>query len=113
MATNADSLCCWDCFIHRYKPRKASVLGNSTDSKNTIKSYGVADALTHSVYGGKALDPEWDLEPVQLGSGGDGQGGAWNQPQWFGQESHVRSEKPAKQPPAPKWWPKNTESSSS
>lgn len=82
-----------------YHPRKASVLGNSTDSKNVVNSYGVADALTHSVYNnGKALKPEWDLQPVEPED--------WNAPQWYGKSNHVATKKPATAPAAPKWWPK-------
>ena len=37
--------------------RKSAVLGDG-GSRKIMKSYGVADAFTHSVYGGKALNSE-------------------------------------------------------
>jgi len=83
-----------------YHPRKASVLGNSTDSTNCIESFGAADALSHAVYGGKALKPEWDLKPVEPKS--------HSSPEWFGLKAHERTQQPAKQPPPPKWWPKES-----
>jgi len=79
-------------------PRKTAILGTSSATSNVITSYGVADALSHAVYGGKAIKPEWDLEPATPQE--------WCKPEWFGKEEHVKSEKPAQPPKAPSWWPK-------
>ena len=84
-----------------FKPRKASILGNSKDSANVVDSFGAADALSHSVYGGNALNPEWDLQPTQPQALGE----LSVAPQWFGAAEHVKSQQPAKQPDPPNWWP--------
>merc|ERR1719498_1251025 len=63
--------------------RKATVLGDGgTQAK--MKSFGVKDAFTHAVYGGKALKPEWGIEqskPIK----------PYSAPSWYGHRKTERA----------------------
>lgn len=75
--------------------RKTAELGDGS-SRRIIKSYGVADAFTHSVYGGKALNSEWDIKPKPFKP--------VSAPAWFGHRSSDPSNKSSAKFQKPDWF---------
>lgn len=75
--------------------RKSSVLGDGGGNK-LMRSFGVADAFTHSVYGGKALNSKWDLKPKPFQTA--------PAPDWYGHRSSDPSNKPSTKFQKPDWF---------
>lgn len=76
--------------------RQATVLGDGgTQAK--MKSFGVQDAFTHAVYGGKALKSEWGIEqskPIK----------PYSAPSWYGHRKTERATTAAVSYKKPDWF---------
>lgn len=75
--------------------RKSCVIGDGGGNRR-MRSFGVADAFTHSVYGGKALNSEWDLKPIPFKP--------VSAPNWYGHRSSEPSGKPSVKMQKPDWF---------